>query len=187
MDTFAASRQAKGTFVNTLPEKSKFIGTLKGFAEEMRQKGIPHATRVLEKRIMAAPVKVAEKLRIASRAPVFYLKRLRFIKDEPVLIIQGYIPVQLCRAIEQVDFQEKSLYDILEKKYGLIIHHGQREFEPVMPSSGEEMKLLGISPKTPILYIESVVYTENDIPVEYGEIKMRGKFSVDLMQTNTVR
>ena len=64
-----------------------------------------------------------------------------------------------------------------------MLHHGRREFEPVMPSCKEEAALLRISTRTPILYIESVVYTEDNIPVEYVEIKIRGKFSVDLVQT----
>ena len=174
--------KAKGTFVNAPPEKSRFIGTLKGFSEEMKQKGVPHSTRVLDKSIIPAQNRVAERLQIASEAPVFYLKRLRFVQNEPVLIAGSYIPAHMCRGIEDGNFEGISLYELLEKKYGLVLHHGRREFEPVMPSSKMEGQLLGISMKTPILYVESVVYTENDVPIEYVEIKIRGKFSVDLIQ-----
>lgn len=174
--------KAKGTFVNAPPEKSRFIGTLKGFSEEMKQKGVSHSTKVLDKSIIPAPNIVAERLQIASEAPVFYLKRLRFVQNEPVLIADCYLPAHICHGIEDEKFEDISLYDLLEKKFGLVLHHGRREFEPVMPSSGKEAQLLGISMKTPILYVESVVYTENDIPVEYVEIKVRGKFSVDLLQ-----
>ncbi len=178
--------KSKGTFVNSPPEKPRFLGTLKGLAEEMKHKGISFYTRVLDKRIIPAPVKVAEKLLIASEDTVFYLKRLRYVQEEPVLIVDGYIPAGLCRAIEEENFENISLYDLLEKKYGLVLHHGRREFEPIMPSSEEEVKLLGISWRTPILYVESVVYTENDAPVEYVEIKMRGKFSVELVQAHAM-
>jgi len=176
--------KAKGTFVNSPPEKPKFIGSLKGFAREMQEKGVACSTRVLEKRIIPAPVKVAEKLGIASENQVFNLKRLRFIQDEPVLISNSYIPAQICRFIENEDFENKSLYDILENKYNLILHHGKRDFEPVMPSSKEEVELLGVSPRTPILYVEGVVNTEDGTPVEYVKIKMRGKFTVDLLQSS---
>jgi GntR family transcriptional regulator len=174
--------KAKGTFVNEPPARSRFIGTLKGFSEEMKQKGVPHSTRVLDKSILQAPARVAEKLQLASREQVFYLRRLRFVHSDPVLIAESYLPVNICDGIENENFKDNSLYDILETKYGLILHHGRREFEPILPGSKEEARHLGISIKTPILYVESVVYTENGAPVEYVEIKIRGRFAVDLVQ-----
>jgi GntR family transcriptional regulator len=174
--------KAKGTFVNEPPARSRFIGTLKGFSEEMRQKGLPHSTKVMEKSVLPAPALVAEKLQIASGGQVFYLKRLRFVQGDPVLIAESYLPASICEGIEKEDFEDSSLYDVLESGYGLVLHHGRREFEPVMPGSKEEAQLLGITMRTPILYVESVVYTESDTPVEYVEIKIRGRFAVDLMQ-----
>ncbi len=174
--------KAKGTFVNSPPARSRFIGTLKGFSEEMKQKGLPHSTRVLDNSIMPAPVRAAEKLQIASGGQVFYLKRLRFVQGDPVLIAESYLPAAICGGIEKENFEDISLYDLLENKYGLTLHHGRREFEPAMPGSKEEAGFLGITLKTPILYVESVVYTENNTPVEYVEIKIRGRFAVDLVQ-----
>jgi GntR family transcriptional regulator len=174
--------RAKGTFVNTLPEKPKFIGTLRGFAQEMKQRGVPCRTRVLDKGIVSAPVKVAEKLHVPAESRVFFLHRLRYIHDEPVLLAGSYIPESLCRNIESIDFEENSLYDVLENRYDIRLHHGRRDFEPAIPSSATEMELLHLTPKTPILYVESVVYTKEGRPVEYVEIRMRGRFSVDLIQ-----
>jgi GntR family transcriptional regulator len=174
--------KAKGTFVNTRPEKPKFIGTLKGFAQEMRQKGVPFSTEVLEKHVVPSPLKVSEKLHITAGSPVFHLCRLRCIHHEPVLIAHSYLPEQLCRGIEGIDFEQSSLYDTLRERYGIVLHHGRRDFEPAMPSSAEEVRLLHLSAKTPILYVESVVYAEDGTPVEYVEIKMRGRFTVDLIQ-----
>jgi GntR family transcriptional regulator len=174
--------KAKGTFVNSRPEKPKFIGTLRGFAQEMTQRGVTFSTRVLEKQIISAPLHVSEKLNIATHSGVFHLHRLRFMHHEPVLIAHSYIPGGLCRRIEELDFEQSSLYDVLEKKYGITLHHGRRDFEPALPSSSEEAMLLRVTPQTPILSVESLVYTEENAPVEYVEIKMRGTFSVDLIQ-----
>jgi GntR family transcriptional regulator len=174
--------KAKGTFVNTRPEKPKFIGTLKGFAQEMSQRGVAFSTKVLEKHVVPAPLHVSEKLNIATDSRVFHLNRLRFIHYEPVLIANSFIPEQLCQHIEEIDFEQNSLYDVLERDYTITLHHGRRDFEPAMPSTSEEARLLDISPKTPILYVESLVYTEQNTPVEYVEIKMQGTFTVDLIQ-----
>ena len=174
--------KAKGTFVNTRPEKPKFIGTLKGFAQEMRQKGIPFSTEVLESLVIPSPLKVSEKLHMATGSPVFHLCRLRCIHHEPLLIADSYVPERLCRGIEEIDFEQHSLYDTLQERYNVVLHHGRRDFEPAMPSTTEEVKRLHLSVKTPILYVESIVYTRDDTPVEYVEIKMRGRFTVDLIQ-----
>jgi GntR family transcriptional regulator len=174
--------KAKGTFVNSPPEKPKFIGTLKGFAQEMRLRGLSFKTEVLDKCIIPAPIKIAEKLHIPTESRVFFLHRLRYIHDEPVLLAGSYIPEALCQSIESIDFEENSLYDILENRYNILLHHGRRDFEPAISSSVSEMRLLHLTPKTPILYVESVVYTKDGRPVEYVEIKMRGRFSVDLIQ-----
>lgn len=179
--------KAKGTFVNSRPEKPKFIGTLRGFAQEMKEKGVPCKTKVLVKHIIPSPLKISEKLQIATGSPVFHLHRLRFIYNEPVLIADSYIPEQLCRGIEEVDFENNSLYDVLEQRYGIILHHGRRDFEPAVPSAAEDVKLLEISSRTPILYVESIVCTQDDTPVEYVEIKMRGRFTVDLIQTFSLK
>jgi GntR family transcriptional regulator len=175
--------KSKGTFVALPPEKTRFIGSLKGFAQEMRQKGVPFFTKVLESRITSSPNKVSERLQITSGDPVFFLKRLRFVQNDPVLIVEGYVPSRLCPGIEKERFEDISLYDVLESRYGIVLHHGRREFEPVMPVDSEEAALLKIHLRTPILYIESVVYTRENLPVEYVEVKIKGKFAVDLLQT----
>ena len=174
--------KAKGTFVKSPQEKPRFLGSLKGFSQEMQQDGILHYTKVLDNRIISAPLKISEKLHLENEAPIFYLKRLRFVKEEPVLIAESHLPAKLFTGIEDKNFEDVSLYETMEKNYGIVLHHGRREFMPVMPSSTEDVELLKISSKVPILYVESIVFTEDNIPVEYGVIKMKGKFIVELVQ-----
>jgi GntR family transcriptional regulator len=174
--------KGKGTFVNTLPGKPKFISTLKGFAQEMEEKGIQYSTKVLESHFIEVDNRIAEKLEVVPGSQVFYLKRLRFIQNEPVSIGCSFIPERFCFNIAEIDFEKKSLYDFLEKNCKISLIHGKRNFEASLPISEEERKLLNISPKTPILSVEGLVYTQGDSPVEYLEIKLRGNFSVDLKQ-----
>lgn len=175
--------KSKGVFVSVLSEKPKFVGTLKGFAKEMNEKGIPFSTKVIKKHIIHSPIKVAEKLEIASGDKVFHLHRLRFVKGKPLVISHSYISIQLCRNIENINFEKNSLYNVLEHEYKIFLHHGQRFFEAALAYSEEEVKLLDVPLKTPFLYMSSTTYTKSNIPVEYVEMKMRGKFMVDLIQT----
>jgi GntR family transcriptional regulator len=174
--------KAKGTFVNTLPEKPKFIGSLKGFAQEMKEKGVLYSTKVLENHFINAPNKIAENLKIVTGSIVFNLKRLRFIQKEPILISNSFIPERFCFNISEIDFEKNSLYDFLEKTCKISLNHGNRNFKAYLPSTEEEIELLNISSKTPILSVEGILYTQEGSPIEYVEIKLRGEFSVDLRQ-----
>jgi len=172
----------KGTFIKTHPIKSQILGDLIGFSKEMEQKGISHFSKVLNKDIILAPIRVADMLQITTNDLVFYLKRLRFIEGKPIIIVENYVPAYLCPGIDKEDFKNESLYNLLKTKFGLNIHHGKREFEPINALLKEDVELLKVSPGTPLLYVESIAFTENNTPIEYFQSKIRGKFTVDLIK-----
>lgn len=62
-----------------------FAGRLSVFQDLMLM-GVPFVTEVLEQRIMPAPDKEARKLEIAPAEAVFFLKRLRRVKGDPLVI-----------------------------------------------------------------------------------------------------
>jgi GntR family transcriptional regulator len=183
-DGYLRREKSKGTFVTSPPKKVRFLESMKGFSAEMELRSIPHYSKLLEKLVIPASEKIAAKLQIAPGAAVYYQKRLRFVNDRPFLIDDHYIPYQLCPGIEEKYKENMSLYRLLEKEYGLNLHHGRREFEPVRPSSKEEIELLEIYKTTVLMYIESVVYLEDNTPVDYFEAKIHGKFTADMVSTS---
>lgn len=178
--------KSKGTFVLPLPQKFRFMEGLHGFSADMRRRGISYHNRVLEKTVMPANEKIAERLAIPVGEPVFFLKRLRIVADQPFLIDYHYIPYRLCEGIENRIEADVSLYDTLEKVYNIQFHHGWREFEPIMPTSREEIELLGIYSTTSLLYVESLVCDSQGMPVDYFENKIHGRFVVDTVYTEKI-
>jgi GntR family transcriptional regulator len=183
-DGYLRREKSKGTFVTTPPSKFRFIEGLRGFSAEMKQHGIVYESRVIEKHIIAANEKVANRLAIPKGEDVFYMHRLRVVKNVPFLVDRHYVPYKLVPGIEAKLGDNISLYSILEREYKLSLHHGWREFEPVSPSSKKEIELLEIYPTTHLLYVESVVYDKNNIPVDYFEAKIHGKFTVDVLNSS---
>jgi len=177
---YLRKERAKGTFIKYPPVERKFLGNLKCFSDEMQRKGIPHGTRVLEQKIIEADPQVANQLHLEVGSRVFYLKRLRTVDDTPVLIVESYLPYELCPAIEKVDFNNASLYDALESRYNIQLSHGNRMIEPKVVQNEEIMTLLEIDRGTCISAIESVIYNANNQPVEYLYAEMLGKISIDL-------
>ncbi len=183
-DGYLRREKSKGTFVTTPPSKFRFIEGLRGFSAEMKQHGIVYESRVIEKDVIAANEKVANRLAIPKGEDVFYMHRLRVVKNVPFLLDRHYVPYRLVPGIEAKLGDNISLYSILEREYKLSLHHGWREFEPVSPSSKKEIELLEIYPTTHLLYVESVVYDKNNVPVDYFEAKIHGKFTVDVLNSS---
>lgn len=179
-DGYLRRERAKGTYVNYPPSERKFLGNLKCFSEEMMRKGIPHSTQLLEKRIIKPDPYIIEKLQLLPGKEVFYLKRLRTVDESPVLIVGSYIPYELCVGLENEDFNKVSLYDVLENKFGLRLHHGHRVIEPKLVDSEETMRLLNIEPGTCISLIESTICASDNRPIEFLQAEMLGKISIDL-------
>jgi GntR family transcriptional regulator len=146
----------------------------------MQRKGIPHSSRELKKGIIAATAAVAEKLQIPPGSQVFYLKRLRKVENTPVLIVESYLPYEICPGIEEEDFNLCSLYDTLETKYHLVFDRGHRLIEPKIVDSKEVMELLEIAPGTCLSAIESTIFNPDNRPVEYLYAEMLGKISINL-------
>ena len=183
-DGYLRREKSKGTFVTTPPSKFRFIEGLRGFSAEMKRHGIPYVSKVLEKAVIAADEKVAERLAIPHGELIFYAHRLRLVNDRPFLLDRHYVPYKLVPGIEAKLADNVSLYSILENDYKLLLHHGWREFEPVSPSSKEEIELLGIYSTTHLLYVESLLYDKDNMPIDYFEAKIHGKFTVDVMNAS---
>jgi GntR family transcriptional regulator len=182
-DGYLRREKSKGTFVTTPPSKFRFMEGLRGFSTEMKRHGISYASKVLEKGVIAANEKVAQRLAIPQGELVFWLRRLRVVKNVPFLLDHHYVPYKLVPGIETKLADNVSLYAILEHDYKLSLHHGWREFEPVSPSSKEEIGLLEIYSTTHLLYVESVLYDTNNVPIDYFEAKIHGKFTVDILNS----
>uniref|UniRef100_A0A7V3KMN5 GntR family transcriptional regulator n=1 Tax=candidate division WOR-3 bacterium TaxID=2052148 RepID=A0A7V3KMN5_UNCW3 len=176
-------KKFKGTFVTTPPATFRFMEGLRGFSAEMRSRGIPYSSTILEKKVILPTEKMQKRLQIGAQDEVFYLKRVRFVNSQPFLIDYHYIPYKFVPGIENKISDNVSLYYLLEHEYHLFLHHGWREFEPIITCSKEETELLEVFPSTPLLYIESVLYDKDGIPIDYFEAKIHGKFVVDVLNT----
>ncbi len=114
---------------------------------------------------------------------MYYLKRVRFLNDRPFLLDEIFIPYYLCNVIEEKYKNNTSLYQLLKVEYNFNLHHGQIEFEPIVPGSKEVIDLLKVNPTTSLLYVSRMVYSEQDVPLDYFSAIIHGKFSIDVIST----
>src|SRR5690242_4397509 len=115
---YVRREQGRGTFVSK-PKLDQGPRELTSFNEEMRRHRMKPGSRVLDRHVAKAGERAAEALQIREAEPVFVLKRLRLADAEPMGIQTARIPVALAPGIEKEEFDNTSLYELLQMKYGL--------------------------------------------------------------------
>ncbi|MDH7485094.1 MAG: GntR family transcriptional regulator [Anaerolineae bacterium] len=177
-------RKGKGTFVAEPKILEGLVQKLTGFYQDMVERGYTPVSQVLKREVIPANPKVAAYLGLEPDVPVIVIERLRFIEDEPIVLVTTYLPYELCPEILHEDLSGQSLYACLEKRYGLTIARGRRTIEAV-PANEYEAQLLQVEKGTPLVLLDSVSYLEDGTPVEYYHALHRGdrsRFEVELVR-----
>jgi GntR family transcriptional regulator len=175
--------KGKGSFVNKPKVEVYFSTKLQTFNEEMDSKGYAHYTRVLDLRKLSGPGEANERLGISLDAPLIYLSRLRFAEGVPIIYVETFLPFEGYEKLMDVNFNDNSLYDTLEKICEIKISKVRREIEAASAHK-KDAELLQITRNKPICFVKTLAYS-NDIPVEFSIGRYRGdfnKFSVDIFR-----
>lgn len=162
-----------GTFVSEQKYLEKWTSFPIGFTDSLANQGYRIETQVLTLETIPSTEKVSKELELSQKEMVLHLHRLRFINQEPILIVSSYLPQHLVPELEKNDFTHKSLYQVLRSNYGLKIDKVKRGIEAVAATE-KEAKLLQVELGAPLLQIESTSYTPDGKPIEYFIAKRRG-------------
>lgn len=184
LEGLVVRRKGKGTFVSEPKIDESLAQKLTGFYHDMIERGLTPVTHVLRQAVIKAPAKVLEYLDLPADTEVIELYRLRFVNDEPIVLVISYLPYSLCPQVATADFSNQSLYEFLERECGLLISHGRRYIEAVLASKAEA-ELLQIEPGDPLIQLNSVSFLEDGTPIEYYEALHRGdrsRFEVELVR-----
>lgn len=181
---YITRKKGKGTFVAEPKIHEGLAQKLTGFYQDMVERGLIPVTHVLKQQVIAADDRMAGLLKVAPGAKIVEIERLRFVQDEPIVLVVSYLPLDLCPALRAADLTTQSLYDYLERECGLMITHGKRMIEAAA-ATAYQAKLLHIDEGAPLMRLESVSYLEDDTPIEYYYAFHRGdrlRFEVELFR-----
>lgn len=178
-------RKGKGTFVASPKFTESHIQELSGFFKDMLDLGLTPVSQVLRQEIIPADSIVAERLALQTGAPVVQIDRLRFVEDDPIVLVTTYLPYQLCPQLVEADLTHRSLYEFLETECGLALARGRRTIEAVA-ADDYQAGLLRIKPGAPLILLDSVSYLDDDTPIEYYKALHRAdrsRFEVELIRS----
>jgi GntR family transcriptional regulator len=146
-------------------------------------------SKVLEHELLESPAGIRTLLKLSEGQKVVRTSRLRSVNKELVMFTTTYVRSDLCPGLEKEDLTNRSLYQLLWDKYGLKISYGHRTLEAV--AAGKyEADMLKVPRRSPLIYLESVSYLEDDTPIEYFEAWHRGdkcKFAIELVPAEEMK
>jgi GntR family transcriptional regulator len=150
-------QQGKGTFVckRVIPEG---LSMLTSFKENMLEAGVVFETRVLAQTVMMLTDDLDLKLDIPEDKHIVYLKRVRLVGEEPVLLQESYLPHAVCPALlaEELEGQQ-SVLELLERRCGVRVTR-VRDYIEVVALAAEEAAILGLPAGSPALLLEQYFY-----------------------------
>jgi len=164
--------QGRGTFVSP-PKIYEGPRELMSFTEEIRAHRLAPASSILSYGVAAADAEVAGALEIAEGDQVFVLSRLRLAGGEPMGVQTAHIPLALAPSLPNENFEDVSLYSLLQSKYGIEPATARETYRAVLAEEADA-GLLQISAGAPAFAAERITTSRDGRPFEFVRSVMRG-------------
>jgi len=165
-------QHGRGTFVAE-PKIERRAERLVSFTKGMQRRGYVPGAKVITLEQRPAEVAIAGRLGLPVSTPICYFLRLRSINQEPVMIEELWVPVHLFPGFEHQDLTGRSVYDIMESEYNVLMGKARRTLEPVITTE-YEAELLRIEKGAPLMLERRLGFDRGGNPVEYGKDLYRG-------------
>ncbi|MGV9764337.1 MULTISPECIES: GntR family transcriptional regulator [Micromonospora] len=157
--------KGRGAFVAPRKTELRFVGSVSGSADDLRESGRRVTTQTIRQELAEADQDEAELLQIRPGEPVVRMRRLRRVDGQPWLLVDTALPARLVPGLERAVLENQSLYDVLRRRYGLEAAAADRWIEAVFPDP-EDAELLEVTTSTPLLAIESVAWLPDGVRFE---------------------
>jgi GntR family transcriptional regulator len=148
---------------------------MRGFSEDMIQRGLRPSYRTLEAGKVPVSVQVAEALEIRSETRVFRSRRVLLADCEPMGLAVSWIAPRLLRGITPPtvkDLTQGSLYEWMYHHCGARLIRA-REYIEAAAAEPEMAGLLEVTAGAPILIARRQSFDESGKPAEYSVLHFR--------------
>lgn len=165
-------RQGAGTFVAN-PRFERQAAEFFPFTEGIRHRGFEPGSQIISlQRLLVSP-SVADQLELTEIEEVWRFHRLRSVNGEPLLVETFSLPAALAPEIDTFDLNDRSVYDVLEDEYGVVVESARLSLEAVAISEFEA-ELLRVPIGSPAILERHLAFDTTGRPVDYGYDVYRG-------------
>ena len=161
-------RQGKGTFVATHAEQHvqyRFLKLMPDAGDEAGEG--PAQRRVLECKRLRATAEVARALSLRPGDGVVQVRRVLALAGVPTILEELWLPGNAFRgltAAQMADYQGPT-YAMFEMEFGIRMVRAEEKIKAVA-ADPQQGNFLEVAAGTPVLSVERVAYTYNDVPME---------------------
>ena len=160
-------RHGVGTFVSKPTVASIAPGKL-SFTEQMRAIGRKPSSQLIRIRLAPASARVATNLALPEGEMVIEITRLRLADNIPILFETACLPSKRFPELQKETCLEVgSLYECLQRRYGVTISRMEQTLKPVLLST-EQAMLLAEQSGAPSILSEIIAYSSEGEAVEYS-------------------
>ena len=161
-------RQGKGTFVATHAETQVQYRFLKLVPDsgDPNSEG-PAQRQIIDCRRQRASAEVARALALHAGDAVLQVRRVLAFAGVPTILEDLWLPGTPFKGLtaERLSTYHGPMYALFETEFGVRTVRAEEKIRAVLPEPAQA-ELLGVSCATPLLSVERVAYTYNDIPME---------------------
>lgn len=157
----------KGTFIS--PKKiSRNLSSLLSFSEELYRFGFNATTTTLIFEVKKATRRIAKHLEITIGDEIYYIERIRYGNDEPLVFERVYLPMYLFPKLSQDILTKESLYTFVDQHIDAYIDYSYQTVEAKLPNKNVA-QMLNIELTEPIMKMTFNSFLTNRKIFEYVE------------------
>jgi GntR family transcriptional regulator len=167
-ENLVVRRQGKGTFVATHAEQHVQYRFLKLMPDSGDQDSSGPAQRtVLECKRVRASADIARALALRSGDPVVQVRRTLSFGGVPTILEDLWLPGNAFKGItaEQMAGYQGPTYAMFEVEFGVRMVRAEEKIRAVA-ANAQQAVLLNLEQASPLLSVERIAYTYNDVPME---------------------
>jgi GntR family transcriptional regulator len=167
-DNLLVRRQGKGTFVATHAEQQIQYRFLRLQPDEGDQRSEGPAERnIIECRRLRAPAEIARLLGLRSGDPVLQVRRVLAFHGVPAILEDLWLPGIPFKGLtlETLAADRGPMYALFETQFGVRMVRAEEKIKAVA-ADADAAALLDVAPGTPLLSVERIAHTYNDVPME---------------------
>jgi GntR family transcriptional regulator len=165
--------KGRGTFVRRPPLADLVVQELRGFYDEMTDKGHAVTTRILSQEISVVPPRVAGELGVRMGSQVLHLVRLRSVDGVAICEVETFLPLPRFERLQTIEMTYRSLYSVLSTEFGITPSGGHRFVEAEL-APPDVAANLGVHAGDPLLKLVAVNLDQSGTPFEFFNAHYRG-------------
>ncbi|HET9103778.1 MAG TPA: GntR family transcriptional regulator [Solirubrobacteraceae bacterium] len=156
-------RRGIGTQVVHQPVTRKV--ELTSLYDDLSRAGLDPATQLLTHEVVGADPALADRMSLPPGAGVLHLRRVRLADGAPLAILENFLPERFAD-MSRTELENRGLYQLMRARGATIAIAKQRI--GARRATAEEVRLLQIKSRSPVLTMDRTAYGSDGTAVEYG-------------------